>query len=48
MYDPIFKIAKKDTTKVVVEMSTEIDGLDIHYSFDNSFPIIFIRNILHP
>ncbi|HKZ65664.1 MAG TPA: family 20 glycosylhydrolase [Chitinophagaceae bacterium] len=38
MYDPIFKVTKKGAAQVLVEMSTEIDGLDIHYSFDNSFP----------
>jgi hexosaminidase len=36
MYDPIFEVAK-DTTQTVVTMSTEIDGLQIHYSYD-SFP----------
>ena len=38
MYDPIFKVTKKGTAQLVVEMSTEVEGLDIHYSFDNSFP----------
>jgi hexosaminidase len=37
MYDPEFTVAK-DTTKTVVTLTTEINGLDIHYSFDNSFP----------
>ena len=37
MYDPIIETTKKDT-QVVVRLSTEIDGLSIHYSFDNSFP----------
>ena len=38
IYDPIFEVSKKDTATVIVKMSTEIDGLSIHYSFDNSFP----------
>jgi hexosaminidase len=37
MYDPIFN-ASKDGEQVKVEMSTEVEGLDIYYSFDNSFP----------
>lgn len=37
IYDPIFEVTRKDST-ILVKMSTEIDGLDIHYSFDNSFP----------
>ncbi|MBC7872840.1 MAG: family 20 glycosylhydrolase [Ferruginibacter sp.] len=38
MYDAIFEVSKKDTTEIVVKLSTEIEGLSIHYSFDNSFP----------
>lgn len=38
VYDPII-VAKKDGNgKLIVELSTEIEGLDIYYSFDNSFP----------
>jgi len=37
MYDPAFELSKKDS-QIIVKMTTEIDGLDIHYSFDNSFP----------
>ena len=39
MYDPSFR-AEKDSSsgKLIVELSTEINGLDIYYSFDNSFP----------
>ena len=38
MYDPIFSVRKKDTATIVVALDTEIKGLSIHYSFDNSFP----------
>ena len=39
MYDAIFEVSKKDTTTIIiVKLSTEIEGLSIHYSFDNSFP----------
>ncbi|HEX7902431.1 MAG TPA: family 20 glycosylhydrolase [Chitinophagaceae bacterium] len=38
IYDPIIEISKKDTATVIVKLSTEIEGLSIHYSFDNSFP----------
>jgi hexosaminidase len=46
MYEPIFEISKKDTATVIVKLSTEVENLSIHYSFDNSFPTSFIRNIL--
>ena len=38
IYDPIVTISKKDTATIVVKLETEIEGLSIHYSFDNSFP----------
>ncbi|RYF90792.1 MAG: beta-N-acetylhexosaminidase, partial [Chitinophagaceae bacterium] len=33
-----FTISKKGEKGIVVKMETEIEGLTIHYSFDNSFP----------
>lgn len=38
IYDPIVSVRKKDSTTLLVNLYTEIDGLSIHYSFDNSFP----------
>lgn len=38
MYDPIIAAGKKDSATVIITLSTEIEGLKIHYSFDNSFP----------
>lgn len=38
MYDPIFNVSKDDSGHLKITLSTEIKGLDIHYSFDNSFP----------
>lgn len=38
MYDPIVSAKKDANGKLLVELSTEIDDLDIYYSFDNSFP----------
>ncbi len=37
-YDPIFKVSKSADGQLLVELSTEVEGLDIYYSFDNSFP----------
>jgi hexosaminidase len=38
MFDPVFT-AKKDTRdSLQIELSTEVKGLDIYYSFDNSHP----------
>ncbi|RZM27551.1 MAG: beta-N-acetylhexosaminidase [Pedobacter sp.] len=38
MYDPIFKVSRAADKSLVIDLSTEIDGLDIYYSFDNSTP----------
>jgi hexosaminidase len=37
-YDPIFKASRHADQQLKVELSTEVEGLDIYYSFDNSFP----------
>jgi hexosaminidase len=48
IYDPIITVSKKDTATIVVKLETEINGLNIHYSFDNSFPDNFYPNYKEP
>lgn len=48
MYDPSFKATKNPKNELMVEMATEVDGLDIHYSFDNSFPDKFYPEYSQP
>ena len=38
VYDPIFKVGKTSDNKLTIDLSLEVEGLDIYYSFDNSFP----------
>ncbi len=38
VYDPIFKASWGAQKQLKIELSTEVEGLDIYYSFDNSFP----------
>ncbi len=38
MFDPIFSVGKDANDSLVITLSTEIEGLDIYYSFDNSHP----------
>ena len=38
MFDPIFEVSKDANDSLVIRLSTEVEGLDIHYSFDNSHP----------
>lgn len=48
IYDPIIKAVKGPNNLPVVELSTEIEGLDIYYSFDNSFPDKFYPKYTAP
>ncbi len=38
MYDPLVKVSKDAKGNLLLDFETEIDGLTVHYSFDNSFP----------
>lgn len=38
VYDPVFRAGKTADNKLTIDLSTEVEGLDIYYSFDNSFP----------
>lgn len=38
VYDPIFTVSRSADKQLMIELSTEVQGLDIYYSFDNSFP----------
>jgi hexosaminidase len=38
IYDPIFNVKRTADRNLLITLSTEIEGLDIYYSFDNSTP----------
>jgi hexosaminidase len=38
MYDPAIKVSMNPKGALLLDFETEIDGLTVHYSFDNSFP----------
>jgi hexosaminidase len=48
MYDPDFSVAKNGKGELVVSLATEVDGLNIHYSFDNSYPDQFYPKYTEP
>ncbi|MGH2648208.1 MAG: beta-N-acetylhexosaminidase, partial [Ginsengibacter sp.] len=48
MYDPIINASESPDKKLIVELSTEIDSLDIYYTFDNSFPDNFYPKYTEP
>jgi hexosaminidase len=48
MYDPIFNASITPDKQLKIELSTEIEGLDIYYTFDNSFPDNFYPKYTEP
>lgn len=48
VYDPIFKVTRAADKKLKIELDTEVKSLDIHYSFDNSFPDQFYPKYTGP
>jgi len=48
MFDPEFKVQRNGNDGLQVEMLTEVSGLDIYYSFDNSFPDNFYPKYQKP
>jgi len=47
-YDPLFDVALTPDKELQISLSTEVDGLDIYYSFDNSFPDRFYPKYTQP
>jgi hexosaminidase len=47
-YDPIFAVTRTADSSVKVALSTEVEGLDIYYSFDNSYPDRFYPKYTAP
>ncbi len=38
VYDPIFKVSRTPNKELKIDLGKEVEGLDIYYSFDNTFP----------
>lgn len=48
VYDPIFSVKRSADKQLSISLSTEVEGLDIYYSFDNSFPDHFYPKYTTP
>lgn len=48
VYDPVFTVSRGADSTVRIGLSTEVKGLDIYYSFDNSFPDRFYPKYTAP
>ena len=38
VYEPSFKLSRDKNNRLLITMETELEGLSLHYTFDNSFP----------
>ena len=48
MYEPIFTAKKDANGALQIGLATEVEGIDIYYSFDNSFPDKFYPKYTSP
>ena len=48
VYDPIFTVKRGADRQLQVTLNTEVEGLDIYYSFDHSFPDRFYPKYTTP
>lgn len=48
MYDPIFEVSRDTDKPLKITLSTELKGLDIYYTFDNTFPDNFSPKYTEP
>jgi hexosaminidase len=38
MFDPIIKVSKNEEGKLVLDLTTEVEGLELYYTLDNTLP----------
>ena len=48
MYDPSFNVSRDVNNKLIVELKTEVPGLDVYYSFDETNPDEFYPRYERP
>ena len=48
VYDPLFAVSRDTQRRLTISLSTEVQGLDMYYSFDNSFPDRFYPKYTAP
>jgi len=48
VYDPIFTVKRSADRQLSITLATEVEGLDMYYSFDNSFPDHFYPKYTAP
>jgi hexosaminidase len=47
-YDPIIRVTKNSNNNLVINLSTEVDGLDLYYTLDNAWPTPYYSKYSEP
>jgi hexosaminidase len=48
MYDPMIRVTKNNAGNLVIDLSTEMDGLDLYYTLDNAWPTNYYSKYTEP
>jgi hexosaminidase len=41
MYDPVIRVSSNSDAQIVIDLSGEVQGLDLYYTLDNTWPTIY-------
>jgi hexosaminidase len=48
MYDAVIAVKKAEGGKLTIELTTEVPGLDIYYTLDNTIPNVYASKYTGP
>jgi hexosaminidase len=48
LYDPIIRVTKNSNDNLVINLSTEVEGLDLYYTLDNAWPTPYYSKYSEP
>jgi hexosaminidase len=48
MYDPIIRVTKNSSGNLVINMTTEVEGLELYYTLDNAWPMYYYNTYTEP
>jgi hexosaminidase len=48
LYDPIIRVTKNSSGNLVINMTTEIEGIELYYTLDNAWPMHYYNKYTEP
>jgi hexosaminidase len=48
LYDPVIEVSRNEAGLLVIKLSTEVEGLQVHYTLDNTLPNIHYQPYTSP